>query len=102
MRRHLGSASLAGGLVSWAAFLFGLVLGGLDPSPGRAPILQVAMMAASGVSVLALCAAIVAIVRGPGRVRATFGLMLSLAFLLSFTGLGFALAGLLRHDAVGR
>jgi len=54
MRRHLGSASLAGGLVSWAAFLFGLVLGGLDPSPGRAPILQVAMMAASGVSVLAL------------------------------------------------
>lgn len=100
MRRHLGSASLAGGLVSWAAFLFALVLGGLDPSPGRAPMLRVAMMAASGVAVLALCAATVAIVRGPGRVRATFGLMLSVTFLLSLTGLGFALAGLLRHYTV--
>jgi hypothetical protein len=88
--------SLVGGVLSWAVLVLALVFGGLDPSPTRAPLLQVATLGALLVSVLALCLAIVALVRGPQRAAAAFGLVSSLLFLLYFTGVGFAVVGLLR------
>jgi hypothetical protein len=48
-------------------------------------------MSSLGAAVVALCLAVIALARGPQRIAATFGLALSLAFILYFTGLGFVL-----------
>ena len=96
MRRRMGRISLVGGVSSWAALVLALVFGGLDPSAARAPVLQGVTMGALLVSALALCLAIVALVRGPQRTAAAFGLVVSLLFLLYFTGVGFGLVALFR------
>jgi hypothetical protein len=96
LRRHLGRASLAGSIVSWAVLVLALVGGGLDPPASLTPLLHAATITALGISVVSLGLAILAIVHGPQRVAAAFGLGFSLLFVLSFTGSGFGLVTLLR------
>jgi hypothetical protein len=96
MRRHLGRVSLAGAATSWALLVLALVSGGLDPPPGRTPLLRAATASALCLSLLALGTAILALARGPERASAALGLILSSLFLLYFTGFGFALAALFR------
>jgi hypothetical protein len=92
MTQHLGRASLIGGVLSWCALLAGVFAGGLDPSPAFATTLQAISMAAVVIALVSVCLGIVAVARGPQRAAAAFGLVLSLLFLLYFTGLGFAVA----------
>jgi hypothetical protein len=90
MKRHLGRASLIAGLSCWGTLLAAMVLGGLDPSPTYAAVLRAISMTAVVLALGSVCLGIVALARGPQRAAAGFGLILSLLFLLSFTGLGFA------------
>ncbi|HEX2341201.1 MAG TPA: hypothetical protein VHI98_12035 [Vicinamibacterales bacterium] len=90
MTRHLGRASLIGGVLSWCALLAAVFAGGLDPSPALAATLQAISMTAIVIAVVSVCLGIMAIARGPQRAAAAFGLSLSLLFVLYFTGLGFA------------
>lgn len=76
MKRQLGRASLLGGALGWFLLVLALAFGGLDPAPGRIPLLRGVVTTALGVSLAAL------------------GLALSLLFLLYFTGFGFALGAL--------
>ena len=70
---------------------FSLVAGGLDPSPGRARVLQ-ALAAGAVMAALAACGlGLAAIVRGTGRPSGAMGLGLGVLFLLMFTGAGFAI-----------
>jgi hypothetical protein len=93
MTRHFGRAALYGGLLSWGALVSAMYSGGIDPSPGVAAILHAISMAAIVIALVSACFGIVALARGPQRAAAAFGLVLSLLFLLYFTGLGFALVG---------
>ena len=91
MTRHFGRVSFFMAVSCWAVMAFSLVAGGLDPSPGRARVLQ-AMAAAALIAALAACVlGVVAIVRGTGRPSGVVGLLLGVLFLLMFTGAGFAL-----------
>jgi hypothetical protein len=87
----MGRVSLAVGVSSWFVLILALAFGGLDPSPAQAPLLQAASMGALVAAAVALCLAVIALVRGPQRVAAGIGLAVSLLFLLYFTGLGFVL-----------
>ncbi len=88
MSRHLGRASLVGGVLSWSLLMLALVFGGLDPLPAQSPFLQAASMGALLAAVVALCLAVIALARGPQRIAAVLGLAVSLLFLLYFTGVG--------------
>ena len=91
MTRHFGRVSFFMAVSSWAVMAFTLVAGGLDPSPGRARVLQAMAMAAL-IAALAACAlGIVAIVRGVGRPSGVLGFVLGALYLLMFTGAGFAI-----------
>jgi hypothetical protein len=94
MKRQLGRASLLGGALGWFLLVLALAFGGLDPAPGRIPLLRGVVTTALGVSLAALGLAIAALAKGPQRVAAALGLALSLLFLLYFTGFGFALGAL--------
>ena len=87
MGDHLGRASVAGAVLSWATLVVGLVFGGLDPSATGVERLNASMLSALCIAAIALAAAVVAIVRGPQRISATLGLVLALAFIVIFTGL---------------
>jgi hypothetical protein len=86
---HLGRASVAGALVSWGLLVTSVVFGGLDPSPTRAMHLQAVMLSALSLAAIAIGAAVVSLVRRREHVWATIGLVLALAFLILFTGIGF-------------
>ena len=96
MRRQLGRVALMIAVLAWVILLLAPVLGGLDPAVAQLPGLQAATMGALGMSLVALLLAVFALVRGQQRATAAFGLGMSLLFLLHFTGLGFALVGLMR------
>lgn len=99
MTRHFGRAALVCALLSWPLLYGALALGGLDPRSDQMSGLR----AASGASLIAALAAmalgIAAIVRRRQRVAAGVALAIALAFLLLYSGWGFALAALLTGNA---
>ena len=90
-RSRLGGISLVVALSSWAILVLVLLVGGLDPSSGSVGLLRMASVAALLAAIVALILGIGALVRGSQRLAAAFGLVVSLLFLLYFTGFGFAL-----------
>ena len=89
MRRHLGRIALGAGILGWLILLGGLWAGGADPSPEDANTLRRAMAFALVAECLAVPFGFVALVIGPYRVAALFGIMFAGAFLLYFTGMIF-------------
>ena len=91
MTKHFGRISLLLSLGGWIGYFAILFVGGIDPSPGLSRILQTAVLCLVLVVLLALCLALVAIVRGPQRVAAGIALVLGLLYALVFSGVFFAL-----------
>ena len=89
MRRHLGRIALGAGILGWLILLGGLWAGGVDPSPEDANTLRSAMAFALIAECLAVPFGFVALIMGPYRVAALFGIMFAGAFLLYFTGMIF-------------
>jgi hypothetical protein len=87
MRNHLGRASVAGAVLTWATLVVALVFGSRDASGTGVERLKASMLSALCIAAIALVAALVAVVRGPQRISATLGLVLALAFIVLFTGL---------------
>lgn len=89
MRRHLGRIAFGAGIGGWLILLVGLWMGGIDPAPEEAAALRSAM----GLALIAECIAVpfgfIALIIGPHRVAALFGIMFAGAFLLYFTGMIF-------------
>ena len=89
MRRQLGRIALGAGILGWLILLGGLWAGGIDPSPEDANTLRSAMAFALIAECLAVPFGFVALVIGPYRVAALFGIMFAGGFLLYFTGMIF-------------
>ena len=90
MTRHFGRVSLFLSSASWVVYFALLLVGGIDPSPELSRVLQTAVLCTVLVALLAFCLALFALVRGPQRVSAGFGLALCLLYGLVFSGLIFA------------
>ena len=87
MRRYLGRASFAAGILSWGLLLVGLFVGGTDPDPSEVASLQTATKAGLVSAVVALPLGVVALIIGPHRLVALCGLVFSVLFFLYFAGM---------------
>jgi hypothetical protein len=84
MRRHLGRASLAGGILAWGLLLVGLFVGGTDPDASQVAFLETATKAGLVAAIAALPVGAVAVIIGPHRLAALFGIGLSIVFFVYF------------------
>jgi len=91
MFRHSGRMAFFGAAASWAILALTLAMGGLGSAASLSRILQALATGAIVCAVVASVLAIVALVRGPQRGSAAAGLVLSVLYLLAFSGAGFGL-----------
>ena len=83
MRRYLGRASFAAGIAAWGLLLVGLSAGE-QPDPGDVELLETVSRAGVVLAFAALPLGAIALIIGPHRLAALFGLVFSILFFLYF------------------
>jgi hypothetical protein len=87
--RRLGRAAFAGGVTGWVLLLAALYAGGIDPPPEHTSTLRTLVGFGFLIEMLTVLMGLVAIIVGPHRLAALFGLVFAAAYFLYFTGLIF-------------
>jgi len=88
---HAGRLSIICGALSWIALACALIYGGLGPTVSETWLLRALSSGSAIMAAIGALLAIFALVRGPQRISGALGLILTAAFLLTFTGALFGL-----------
>jgi hypothetical protein len=83
--RHAGRLSIISGALSWILLASALIYGGLGPTVAVTWELRAMSGGAAALAFVGTLLSLFALARGPQRISAAIGLMLSGTFLLLFT-----------------